>query len=699
MILTAIPCPNPLRRAPLAVCALLIACSSSPASQPPSGPADAVTADSTAATDASGADAAAADPWAGAPPAVCKGAPSWDGKTAIFSDITANSGLPELKAGGYRLSTADLDGDLHPELFVRSMANAGKREDLVAGPRKLFLLRAKPQATGAWRFEDMTAASGILATRDGATGRQAHVVVYGDVDNDGDLDAFCGNSVPIDAKLDLFAQDASELMLNDGKGKFSLVDGKPLDPVLRKNLTSASFVDYDRDGNLDLWLGYATWGAPGKDLPSPDHLARGDGKGGFTVVTSDEGLMTKDWKSMADVEAGTVHRHTWGTAACDVNGDGLADLLAVSYGRYFNSLWMNGKIGQSGARFDDLKAETHFDRDADDDWTSNWNAQCYCQENPKAAQCDTCGPPVVDCPSLKKAFGGTYRWNHATDRKPYRLGGNTGTVACADLDRDGDLDLVFGSIVHPDVGPSSDPLRIAVNPGGKVPSLQHLLEQDSGLGHHFAPGKEDDVGDMTLAVFDFDNDGRLDVLVASSDYPGTKALLFQQGADGKFADVTQAAGLVHPHAHGIAIADWDRDGDLDVVLGHSLARCNLSPKECYPTEEVHVFSNNLPSTGNWVEIALVGAAGTNRAGIGAQVRVTAGGATQTFELGGGYGHFGMQQDTILHVGLGTACTIDQIEVRWPDAAGTTEVYTHVRAGYLVQLQQGHPKATYPLWKP
>ena len=646
------------------------------------------------------AEAQAADPWAAAPPAICKPAATWDGTTALWQDRTDKAGLTALQVVGVRLSTADLDGDYRPELFARSMSGQGNRESFEAGKRRLFLLRAKAADDGAFGFADVTQNWGALATRDAKDGRQAHIVVYGDVDNDGDLDVFSGNSVPSDPKKDLFADDASELLLNDGSGKLALL------PVnifaskdLRRSLSSASFVDYDRDGNLDLWLGYMSWPAASGDSPIQDQLLRGDGKGGFAVVTVDEGLKTKDWLKNIDVEEGSVHRVTWGTAACDVNNDGWPDLLGVSYGRYFNSLWLNGTLGDSGMRFDDIKAFSHFDRDHDDDWTTNWNAQCYCTEVPTAAECAKAGKPVVNCAALKKAFGGAYRWNHATDRKPFRLGGNTGTVQCADLDRDGDLDMVFGTIVHPDVGSSSDPSRIASNDGASVPKFATQKGQDNGLMHAFGGGQAQDVGDMSLSVFDFDNDGRLDILLASSDYPGTHAELFQQQPNGTYVEVTKSSGLQMLHAASVAVADWDRDGDLDVVLGHSLARCSLSPTECLKTEEVHVFENKAGNLGNWVQLALVGGVGSNRSAIGARVSVTAGGVTQTQEVGGGFGHFGMQNDTVLHFGLGAGCTIDKVSVRWPNAAGTTETWSHVRANYLVRLTQSKAAAEYPLAKP
>lgn len=634
----------------------------------------------------------AADPWAGQPPAVCKSATSpWKPGMATFTDVTEAVGLTGVN--GIRLSTADLSGDLYPDLTVRHMA-MGVRDTFEPGKRILTLLQNGGKA-GSWTFSDTTQASGITATRDGKEGRAAHIVVFGDVDNDGDLDVFAGNSITPDATKDTFPKDASELMLNDGHGKFALTPDALFDaPKYRKQLSSASFLDFDRDGKLDLFLGYTTWTG---EVPVQNPLLAGDGAGGFTDVTSLAGLTTKPYSKVADVESGAAHRNTWGTAACDMDDDGWPDLLTVSYGRYFNGFWWNGQGADNGPGFVDAKDSSHLDRDDDDDWTTNWNAQCWCHDNPTDAECDKVPKPQVDCVQLKKAFGGTYRWNHPTDRKPYRLGGNTGTAVCADLDRDGDLDLVETTITHPDVGTSSDPSRIVRNDGQHPPVFTHLHGDQTGLQHTF-PGPPDDVGDMTAGVLDFDADGRLDILIASSDYPGTHAMLFHQKPDGTFEEVPVPQGIDHKHAHGVAIADFDRDGDLDVVLGHSLSRCNLSPDECQKTEQVHAFRNDFAGHGNWLELRLVGGEHTNRAAIGARVTVNAGGQTQTFEVGGGYGHYGMQQDPVLHVGLGAQCAVDEVRVRWPDAQGTTEVWTHVRVNYLAQLTQGQATPTYPLWQ-
>lgn len=677
------------------LCAIVSACGANTATNSDNSTdvaaTDLVSADSIAAADV-------VDPFLGAPPAICRVPKPWKDQ-AIFSDVTDEIGIGRkgLAVDGVRLSTADLDGDLFPDLLIRNHKGQSSLRDDWKGPRGFWLLKNGGKA-GSWTLTDNTKASGITATRDGKDGRQAHVVVSGDVDNDGDLDVFMGLSAAFTPTSDVSPSDSSELMLNDGKGNFTLTPANVFGSKdLRKTTSGATFLDYNRDGKLDLFVSYTTWI---NDLPVQNHLLAGDGLGGLSVVTTEEGLLTKPYAKLVDVESGAAHRNTWCATACDMNGDGDPDILTGSYGRYFNGFWLNGSKGDSGKRFDDLKDFSHLDRDDNDDWTSNWNAQCYCKDNPKAEDCDKCPPPVVQCKQLilPAYAGGGYRWNHPTDRKPYRLGGVTGTIMCADLDRDGDLDLVETTIVHPDVGPSADPLRVVRNDGKAVPTFEHIHGDVSGLMHTFPGQFADDVGDMTGAVFDFDNDGRLDILVASSDYPGTHAMIFHQKSDGTYEEVPVDLGISHFHAHGVAVADFDRDGDLDVVIGHSLARCNLAPKECYPTNEVHAFRNDLKDNGNYVELQLVGGAGSNKSAIGARVWLTAGGVTQMADVGGGFGHFGMQNDLVLHFGLGAACSIDEVKVRWPDGTLTTQSFKNVRANYLARLTQGMANPSYPLVK-
>ena len=116
------------------------------------------------------------------------------------------------------------------------------------------------------------------------------------------------------------------------------------------------------------------------------------------------------------------------------------------------------------------------------------------------------------------------------------------------------------------------------------------------------------------------------------------------------------------------------------------ARCDAAlPNDCYETMQVRLFENVMDE-GNWIQLHLVGGEGTNRAAIGARVAVTAGGVTQTQEVGGGFGHYGCQNDMVLHFGLGEACEAD-ITVRWPDAELTEETLT-LPAGYRFLVTQG-----------
>jgi len=143
-------------------------------------------------------------------------------------------------------------------------------------------------------------------------------------------------------------------------------------------------------------------------------------------------------------------------------------------------------------------------------------------------------------------------------------------------------------------------------------------------------------------------------------------------------------GIDHHRSHGVVHADFDRDGDLDLMVGHSRSRCDpRSPDDCYATAQVRLFENQMG--GNWVQLALVGGSGSNRGAIGARVTLTANGVTQTQEVGGGFGHYGIQNDQVLHFGLGSACEAE-VEIRWPNAALTRQTVRLV-AGYRFRIEQ------------
>jgi hypothetical protein len=131
------------------------------------------------------------------------------------------------------------------------------------------------------------------------------------------------------------------------------------------------------------------------------------------------------------------------------------------------------------------------------------------------------------------------------------------------------------------------------------------------------------------------------------------------------------------------VADFDRDGDLDLVVGHSSSRCD---DDCYDTFSVRFFENQLGDNANFVQLSLAGGDGTNAAAIGARVSVTAGGVTQTQDVDGGHGHYGNQDDLVLTFGLGPACEAD-VTIRWPDADLSEQSFT-LGGGYRYQVTQG-----------
>jgi hypothetical protein len=605
------------------------------------------------------------------PVAVCNPAATpWDGVRPIFRDATATSGLVEAGALGNRISAVDFDGDGFVDLAVR-VASSG-HDDFVAGTRVTWLLRNRGDGT----FEDVTESSGVRTPRlpqGPGIGRPGQVWAFGDVDNDGSLDVYQGvDRSDVAAVLG----ETSELLLNDGTGHFALsTDASALRLAGADTPAGASFIDADRDGNLDLWVAENGGAQPG----AQSRLYRGDGTGMFTDITTASGLTTQTWRTIADINAGLGHARSWSATACDLNGDGTTEVLAASYGRAPNLLFQ-GLRGVDGAlSFTNRSVASGYAYDGNQTWTDNEFARCFCASDRTAEGCADVPAPVVSC---------SPNWDHTTDREAFRLGGNSGTTVCADIDNDGDMDLLTTEIQHWWAGTGADRAEWLINSGEPDVRFDRPGRASQGWDvPHTVSGGWDE-GIMTAAVLDFDGDGWGDFYLGGSDYAGNHGMLYHQTSPGQFAAVPIELGIDQHRSHGVVVADFDRDGDLDMIVGHSRSRCDPSgPDDCYATTQVRYFENVSPPQ-NFVQLALVGGPGTNRAAIGARVRVTAGGTTQTFEVGGGYGHYGMQNDLVVHAGLGTSCEAS-VEVRWPDAALTTETFT-LPAGHRYRVTQGQP---------
>jgi len=638
--------------------ALLGACSSSPTTPPP---------------------ADGGDP--NAPPRVCK--TPGDHPLPWFTDVTSEYGLAKtanLEPYGVTVQAVDLDGDGYADLV--SIAGDAQRGAPTSGTymgkrlRFLFMNRPSPNDAKKRVFVDATMDSGLLATRDGAGDRGFNLANAADVDNDGDTDlVLC----PADALSAMSSpKDACDAFLNDGKAHFTLAPPSELGAKVFW-VPGASMLDYDRDGAIDFWPAtVAHWPYdPSGPNNQPPTLFKGAGDGTFTNVSAAVGLPTKD----GTLPAGTQWRHMFGVTACDIDGDGDDDLIAASYGREENQVWRN-----DDGTFVNAAADLGLDHDDRVDYSDDQSYRCWCQTH--QASCPNV-PPPTDV-SFCTVFGGQYGrgWQPGVTDKAWSLGGNYFSVACGDVDDDGDMDTMSATIVHGDVGTSADPTELALNPGDGSKFTRPGNEKN-GIDRPEV-GILWNHGEDLAVMVDVDNDGLKDLFTTTTGaYEATnRASLWHQIADHKFEEIGITSGIgdktYKRNLHGPAFVDIDNDGDLDLVIG---ATTDLG---------LRVFRNDAANDQNWLKVKLAGKGmgGANASAIGAVVRVTAGGRTQTQYVSGGYGHGNYQSDLVLTFGLGAACDVDKVEVRWPNAGATTSTFTNVRANYAVTIKEGATAVEY-----
>lgn len=597
---------------------------------------------------------------------------------ATFSDRSTDWGLAGVN--GTILTAGDLNGDGYPELIAH-LNVVGQRELEGQAGHHYQVLWNEPHPSGKGRtFADRTVESGYGNTYDQAPGelRAAQMALFGDLDNDGDTDIFSGTYNDPNAMVP--DPDRSVVLLNDGTGHFALGPECKLQTPGPSPLSSASLLDTDRDGVLDLFLGH-WYGASG--LPSYQRLLQGtrETPGYYWDISNTSGIKVID-----------NARPAFGVTACDLNDDGQPEILVSSYGRAPNMLFQS----DGPNHFKDIALEAGYAYDENQSYTDNQFFLCACQLSPAEPSCAGAPAPAVQCPTPAELPA---YWDFMRDTVPERLGGNTFTTVCSDITGDGAFDLYNAEIVHWWAGQGSDPSELLVNTSD-ASGIRFTRPGNDKTGLAWPhPTSDWNEGGLYAAAADIDNDARQDLIVGASDYDDQYGMYFHQKGDGTFEEIAQAAGFHHACAHNPLVVDFDRDGDLDIVVGSSRMRQWCS--DAWPTNEVHFYENKISDLGGKsIAIRLKGnGTSANTSGIGARVVVRTidqnGTETlQTKEMSGGFGHSAIMHDTVLHFGLGNCEAIHSIEVAWPDAQRSKDRYENVPVHRLIELRQGDPAAAF-----
>lgn len=188
-----------------------------------------------------------------------------------------------------------------------------------------------------------------------------------------------------------------------------------------------------------------------------------------------------------------------------------------------------------------------------------------------------------------------------------------------------------------------------------------------------------------LKYFDYDNDGAVDLILANG-HPDDMIdnysqqvtykeplLLFHQGEDHKLHNVTLEAGPAfekHYAARGLAIGDYDNDGALDVLIANNGGAPLL-------------LRNNAAKSCNWLGLKLEGVH-TNRDAIGAKIYWTAGGKKR-FRLKNNGGSYLSSHDPREVLGIGSATSIDELEIHWPAPSKQIDKLSNVPINRYIRI--------------
>jgi len=516
----------------------------------------------------------------------------------------------------------------------------------------------------------------------------------------------------------------------------------------------AALLDFDGDGDLDIYLIQGTVLAPGKGIdralfPPPAGWKPGNRLFRNEVVPSGSLRFTD-----VTERAGVGHEgYGMGAAVGDYDNDGYPDLYVTNFGS--NVLYHNNGDDTFtdvtlAAQVDDVRWSTSaafldFDSDGDldlfcanyVDFTVKGNKQCHAATGER----DYCTPKAY-APAPARLFRneGDGRFLDVTDAAGVGLSVGPGLgVACADYNDDGWVDIYVandGAANH-----------LWLNQGDGVFA-------ESGAWSDVAYGGNGQAqAGMGVALDDFDGDGDEDLLITNLTEEG--AVLYHNEGRGIFLDATVQAGLLQATfastGFGAVWCDDDNDGIPDLFLanggvaivesergnrypyaqrnqvllnagGGRLRDVTQAAGPAFKLSEVSrgaacgdidndgdldllVTNNNGPvrllrndagSRRHWLEVRLVGVK-SNRQAIGARAAVLRTGRRPLWKRVHSDSSYLTAGDTRVHFGLGDRPDLEAVWVRWPD--GSTEVFTGVAGDSAVTLRQGSGRPGPPAPEP
>ncbi len=510
--------------------------------------------------------------------------------------------------------------------------------------------------------------------------RRGDQYVFADLNNDDALDAIVIRHIDPNNQKWIDEGLRSAWYQGNGDGTFDPI-GRNLVAVTEGTASCVAINDIDRDGLLDMWVGH--W-----------YTRYGSTYAGW----SNDCLLQVAWPDVKEPTLETwntwvrqpipsdgyqfTEKHdrggspTYGSFIADLNNDGQPELLELNYGRRWNRCWS----------FENNTLETDNEDNGQTD--PQTVEQPWSDIAPKIGFDGDSIRHGKHPEWLKERAKTDPRFDRA-DELPFRANGNSFDLTIGDIDNDGDFDLFIAEITHGWAGESADRSRFLLNQLSDTNEFKFTTNPALSVDR-IPEGKNNwNQGDLFCQLADMDNDGKLDLLLASGDYPDEQLLrLYIQQPDGTFNDTTRSANIDQDGAKQISLADINGDGALDILVGQTFFRYPAELKEGrVPT--LKLYLNQPPNDRNSVTLYLKGNIGsnTNHDAIGAIVRAELSDGTTLIRqhnmIGG---HSGKQMGSEIHFGIGLHDSIDRLVIIWPNKKRSEQVFTNVAAGRYKLIQ-------------